>query len=1581
MKSPPVLSDSSSYEDFKKEIEIWRLLKVCSAEEEGPMVFRTLTGKAKTAALRLTVKQIGAADGLDQILAEVDKVHLDEKNTRTFECLEKFEQFHRGSNVGITEFMLEFASLYSKLQDLKIEYPPEVVGYKLLKAARLSPDDERIVKATIETGKFCAETVEIQLKKVVGNKSMKVVPDLPIKSEVLSVKQEAIDSTTFYGQSNEGMFSSEEDCYYGNAFPPRNSSRGIMRGYPQRSRNFRFNNPSQQRSVYENRKPQSSYSQNTKLPNQMNTKDRQGNVTKCRKCKSLYHWLEQCPHASPEEKASGMYNSYYTQEQMQPQSQIPQPINRGIVQYQYPQNVHSQEMPHYEMHQNEYQSEDMYPTNDAYFITDCKSNQPVNNEIYIGLFQNIEPVNKEQLVYLVKESLNMAVIDSGCPKTVCGKLWYENFKNTLQDSQEKMLIPEASHAAFRFGDSKPVQALFKVNLPLKFKGKQVYVATEVVPSEVPLLLSKNTMKQAGANIDFRNDKLALFGIEQPLVNTSTGHYAIPVQYCTEEERNEQLADIILLTTGIQDERGEKENQRIAKKLHCQFNHAAGHRIVKLMKDAGNDDEQLINEVQGIEENCEICKRFKKTPVRPVVTFPLANRFNETIQLDLKTYIKDKVYFLHIIDHKTRLSAAAVIYSKKKEVIIEAFFRIWIGIYGHPDKVLVDNGGEFVNQEFIDCCENLNIKIKTTAAESAWSNGICEKYNGIIGEAVKKVKEEVGCSVEIALAWAVNAKNCLHNIHGFSPYQMVFGQNPNLPLSLTSRPPALEGVSSSELVRNNLNAMHKARQEFIRLESCDKLRRAMRARVRTHGNTQYQQGDEVYYKRDKEERWRGPARVVVQEGSKVLLKCVGNSLISVHTCRLQLCRNQDEKQNESTNDLTEGHHSKEANPAKKVIYVDDEEGRSIDETDQNRIHQEIDERIRSTDEVDQNKIHHEAENLPIPENHEAIPIPENQEFVDEVQQHEHPQNEEFQQTVTNKITPIKLSKVNEVIFNNDMLKEPKQLPKIDQHVQYKLKDDDKWMSAKILGRAGKANGPLKFWLNIEDLDEQTQSSLNWKDNVKEWKVIEYNTLLTSVDTNYDEAKKKELKNWKDMKVYTEVIDNKQPAISVRWVYTKKLKEGVEQKKARLVARGYEENDANIQKDSPTCHKESLRTAIIIIASLGWQIRAMDIKSAFLQGKALEREIFIKPPKEAEAKDKLWLLNRCVYGLNDASRYWYLRVYDELTKAGCHVSKLDPAVFYYYTNKLEGLLVSHVDDFLYAGTKRFGEEIERLKKVFQISKEDANAFKYVGIEIQQVTGGIHMSQIQYTRELQEIKIKAERKKNRQLAVTDEERQELRSVIGQLSWLSIQTRPDLSYDVCEISNSYKEAIVETLAKANKVIRRAKMKEISLFFPRMNLNNIKLVVYTDASHANLPDAGSQGGIYLEVVSGEKRAPLFWQSKRIRRVVKSSMAAETLALIEGIESAILMRNLLSEILFNNKKMINIEAVTDSKSVFDSAYATNQILDKGLRVNMSVLREFITLKEIEIRWVPTNQQLANVLTKTGCDALQIIERITSENEV
>ena len=50
--------------------------------------------------------------------------------------------------------------------------------------------------------------------------------------------------------------------------------------------------------------------------------------------------------------------------------------------------------------------------------------------------------------------------------------------------------------------------------------------TNVVKSEIPLLLSKDSMKKAVTKIYFVNDKINIFGKEINLKFTSSGHYTI-----------------------------------------------------------------------------------------------------------------------------------------------------------------------------------------------------------------------------------------------------------------------------------------------------------------------------------------------------------------------------------------------------------------------------------------------------------------------------------------------------------------------------------------------------------------------------------------------------------------------------------------------------------------------------------------------------------------------------------------------------------------------------------------------------------------------------------------------------------------------------------------------------------------------------------------------------------------------------------------------------------------------------------------------------------------------------------------------
>ena len=169
--------------------------------------------------------------------------------------------------------------------------------------------------------------------------------------------------------------------------------------------------------------------------------------------------------------------------------------------------------------------------------------------------------------------------------------------------------------------------------------------------------------------------------------------------------------------------------------------------------------------------------------------PLARELSEPVSLDLKEIESSLV--LHIINHATRYSAACVIPSKKRDVVIAAVLRIWVATFGAPRQMLSDNGGEFSNDDFRKMGEKLNITIKSTAAESPWSNGINERHNAILADMVMKIKDDTNCSYIY--------KECPENVYGYSPNQLVFGKNPHFPSVLCDKLPPLDQISSSKIL--------------------------------------------------------------------------------------------------------------------------------------------------------------------------------------------------------------------------------------------------------------------------------------------------------------------------------------------------------------------------------------------------------------------------------------------------------------------------------------------------------------------------------------------------------------------------------------------------------------------------------------------------------------------------------------------------------------------------------------------------------------------------------------------------------------
>ena len=92
------------------------------------------------------------------------------------------------------------------------------------------------------------------------------------------------------------------------------------------------------------------------------------------------------------------------------------------------------------------------------------------------------------------------------------------------------------------------------------------------------------------------------------------------------------------------------------------------------------------------------------------------------------------------------------------------------------------------------------------------------------------------------------------------------------------------ATSSDLVRENLNALHKARENFVNSESSDRIRRALRYNVRTYLEVDFQPGQRVYYKCRKDKGWRGPAKVLGKETNFILIRH-NSAYFRCHPCQL------------------------------------------------------------------------------------------------------------------------------------------------------------------------------------------------------------------------------------------------------------------------------------------------------------------------------------------------------------------------------------------------------------------------------------------------------------------------------------------------------------------------------------------------------------------------------------------------------------------------------------------------------------------------------------------------------------------------
>ena len=217
--------------------------------------------------------------------------------------------------------------------------------------------------------------------------------------------------------------------------------------------------------------------------------------------------------------------------------------------------------------------------------------------------------------------------------------------------------------------------------------------------------------------------------------------------------------------------------------------------------------------------------------------------------------------------------------------------------------------------------------------------------------------------------------------------------------------------------------------------------------------------------------------------------------------------------------------------------------------------------------------------------------------------------------------------------------------------------------------------------------------------------------------------------------------------------------------------------------------------------------------------------------------------------------------------------------------------------------------------------------------------------------------------------DEKHKLRSKVGQILWVARQSRPNVLFDACDIASRQKNGQVKDILAANKTIKRIKLDRMTLRFQPLGDKNLSLLIYSDASLGNLVDGGTQGG-YVILLVGEdgKFSPISWSSKKIRRVVRSTLAGETLACADAVDEGMFLSSLYAELTTGtaDPKLLPLVCVTDCKSLADAVKSTKSVTEKRLRLDISAIKELIESQQVkELRWSDTGQQLADCLTKRG----------------
>lgn len=458
-----------------------------------------------------------------------------------------------------------------------------------------------------------------------------------------------------------------------------------------------------------------------------------------------------------------------------------------------------------------------------------------------------------------------------------------------------------------------------------------------------------------------------------------------------------------------------------------------------------------------------------------------------------------------------------------------------------------------------------------------------------------------------------------------------------------------------------------------------------------------------------------------------------------------------------------------------------------------------------------------------------------------------------------------------------------------------------------------------------------------------------------------------------------------AIGAKWIFKIKYnKDGsVDKYKARLVCQGFRQRQGLDYKETfaPVVRLDSLRLLLALAATDSEiEILHLDAISAFLNGR-LKEKIFMKAPPGLPSNSGFFQLLRTLYGLKQAPREWHA-VVEAFLVGNPGFSKVKSASCLYV--KREGtrwcIVALYVDDLVIAGHTQLTSPV-RTALMNEFAMTDNGELSFcLGLEVQRnsAKASIRVSQKQYANDILERYGMANCKAAPTPAAegirltsdmspkTARERDQLRvdfkdlpfrAVVGSLLYLC-NTRPDLQFAVGQVSRFTEDPGRQHYIALKRILRYVRG-TLSYGIVYSGGQGVVLGGSTDADWAGDPETRRSTSGYIITLGG---APVSWRSSRQKCLATSSCEAEYVAACAAGQDLVWLRRVLDELGFSQEGP-SILLEDNQGCIRHAKNQTDHGRMKHIDVKKFFVRELVQAGEIELRYIPTEEMPADMMTK------------------